>query len=121
MAKLSTEKMQEIRNSLGLTYDDVAEKTGISKSTITKLFGGFQINPSIDSIVKIAEVLQCEVDDFIERETEPSSPYYLDRKTAELAQNLADRPELNAVLRAARDLPPEDIKFVTEFIEKLKK
>lgn len=121
MAKLSIEKMQEIRNSLGLTYDDISEKTGISKSSITKLFGGFQINPSIDAIVKIAEALQCEVDDFIERDSEAYSSYYLDKKTAELAQNLADKPELNAVLRAARDLPVEDIKFVAEFIEKLKK
>lgn len=121
MAKLSIEKMQKIRETADLTYKEIAEITGISESSITKLFGGFQVNPSIDSLVKIAEALKCEVDDFIERETEPTSPYYLDKKTAEIAQDLAERPELNAALRAMRDLPPEDIKNITGIVEKMKK
>lgn len=121
MAKLSISKMQEIRNSAGYTYKELADKTGISESSLTKLFGGFQVNPSIDAIVKIAEALNCEVDDFLDRDSEPTSPYYIDKVSAKLAQDISEKPELNAALRAMRDLPPEDIKFVQEFIEKIKK
>lgn len=121
MAKLSIEKMQEIRSSAGLTYKEIAEKTGISESSITKLFGGFQANPSIDAISKIADILDCEVDDFLIRENgEPSSPYYLDKKTAEMAQYLKDQPELKVLLDATKDLSPENIKFVVDLVNRLK-
>ena len=122
MVKLSIEKMKEIKKTSGLTNKDIADKTNISVSTITKLFGGFQVNPSIEAISKIAEALNCGVDDFFDwGDAELTSPYYIDRKTAEIAQDLAEKPELNAALKAMRDLPPDDIKFVQEFIERLKK
>lgn len=122
MSKFSIQKMKEIKKSSGLTNRDIADKTNISVSTITKLFGGFQVNPSIEAISKIADALNCSVDDFFEFDgAEPTSPYYIDRITAQLAQDLAEKPELNAALRAMRDLPPDDIKFVQEFIERLKK
>ena len=121
MTKLSIKKMQEIRATVGLSYKDLAAATGISESTITKLFGGFQINPSSETIIKIAEALNCGVDDFLERDTEPTSAYYLDRKTAELAQQIANNPNIKAIFRATRDLSPDDIEFVMQFIEKIKK
>ena len=122
MAEFSIEKMKEILKSKGYTYGKLAELTGISESTISKLFGGFNPNPTLKYMKSIANALDCSIDDFIDwGGIEPTSPYYLDRKTAELAQNLKDNPDLRAVLRSMRNLSPDDIKFVQEFIEKIKK
>lgn len=120
MAKLSIEKMQELRNELGYTYKDIAQKTGLSESSITKLFGGFQVNPSVDSVIKIAEAFNCGMDDFFDWDEEPVSPYYLDRETAAIADLLKEQPDLKVLLDASRSLTPNDIKFVIDFVNKIK-
>ena len=106
MPKFSIEKMQEIRKSNGYTYKKLAELTGISESTITKLFGGFNKNPTLSYLRKIADALNCSLDDFYEWESEPTSPYYIDRKTAELAQELHDNPDYRILFDAMRDMTP---------------
>lgn len=120
MPKFSIEKLNEIRKSKDYTLKDISNITEIPLSTISKIFGGFNKNPSIDTVQKIANALDCGIDDFIEYEVEPKSSYYFDRKTAELAQELHDNPEYRGMLKASRDLDAEDLKFVTNFILKIK-
>ncbi|MDY6310759.1 MAG: helix-turn-helix transcriptional regulator [Cyanobacteriota bacterium] len=121
MTLLNKEKMREIKEASGLSYQEIADQCGISISAVSKIFGGFRANPSVALLAKIAKVLNCEVDDFLVREEEPTSSYYIDKITAQLAQDLTEKPELNAALKAMRDLSPNDIKFVQEFAERLKK
>lgn len=121
MTILDRQKMNEIRIATGLSYQEIADKCGLSLSAVSKIFGGFRENPSITLLAKLANALSCEVDDFLIKESEPKSPYYIDKLTSKLAQELTERPELNSALRAMRDLPPNDIKFVQDFIERIKK
>lgn len=120
MPKFSIEKMQEIRKSANLTYKNLAELTGISESTITKIFGGFNKNPTLSYLRKIADALKCSLDDFYEWESEPTSPYYYDRKTAELAQEIHDNPEYRILLDATRDLTPEQLKTIINVANAIK-
>lgn len=120
MTNLSVEKMQEIRKTNGLTYDKLADITGISRSTIEKIFGGFNKNPTLSYLKKIADAFNCSVDDFFEWESEPTSPYYLDRKTAELAQEIHDNPEYRILLDATRDLTPEQLQAVINVANAMK-
>lgn len=120
MTKLSIEKMQEIRKTCGFTYKKISELSGISESTVTKIFGGFSANPTLSHLKKIAEVLNCGLDDFYEWEVEPTSPYYLDRKTAEIAQEIHDNPEFKLLMDATRDLNPEDLKAVIDIANRIK-
>ena len=119
-AKFSHLKMQEIRKSKCYTYENLAEITGIPRSTITKVFGGFQTNPTMIFLTKMAEALNCGIDDFFIWNEEPTSPYYLDRKTGELAQEIHDNPDLRILLDASRDLSPEDLKTVITIAQKIK-
>lgn len=112
MPELNINKMKDILKTKGYTYDDLAEKTNMSKSTISKIFGGFNTNPTLKFLREIAQVLDCSIDDFFEWEQEPTSPYYLDRKTAELAQEIHDNPEYRILFDATRDLTPEQLKAV---------
>jgi transcriptional regulator with XRE-family HTH domain len=93
MPELNINKMKDLLKIKGYTYDDLAEKTNMSKSTISKIFGGFNTNPTLKFLREIAQVLDCSIDDFFDWEQEPTSPYYLDRKTAQLAQAIHDNPE----------------------------
>lgn len=121
MTKISKEKLNEIRQSAGLSYQDIADKCNLSMSAVSKIFGGFRQNPTLEILVELAKALNCSIDDFVDWENEKPLPYYHERETAELAQLLSEQPHLKAALKASRDLPPDDIKFVQEFIERLKK
>ena len=46
MSKLSKEKLNEIKRSKNYTSKEIALKTGIPRSTIEKIFGGFSQNPT---------------------------------------------------------------------------
>ena len=114
MPKFSIEKIQDIRKSKNLTYDEISEKTGLSKSAISKVFGGFQDNPTTSFLEKMAEVFDCGIDDFFIFENTPKSPYYQDRKTNEIAVAINNKQELKKLLKAASNLDKEDIELITK-------
>lgn len=121
MARLSTEKMQEIRKSKNYTYEKIAQITGISRSTIEKIFSGNNSNPTISYIQAIAQALECAVDDFFDYEDNVVSPYYLDRKTGKLAQEIFENPELKILLDASKELEVSDLNAVIEIVKRMKK
>lgn len=49
------------------------------------------------------------------------TPYYLDPETAEIAQEVYDRPELKILFDASRKASKEDIQFVVEMIDRMAK
>lgn len=59
--------------ALGLNTSVLADKTGLSISTINKIVYGITNNPTISNLQAIAKVLDCKVDDFID---EPSADFY---------------------------------------------
>lgn len=120
MPKFSIEKIQEIRKSKNLTYDEIAQISGLSKSAISKVFGGFQENPTTLFLEKMAEVFDCGIDDFFIFEKEPKSPYYFDRKSIEIAAEINNNIEYKALFEAAKKLKTEDIRLVTKVIERFK-
>lgn len=57
-------KLAARRVLLGLMRRDLAEKVGISHRTMSAIETG-ERNPSIQTLKKIAEALDCKVDDLI--------------------------------------------------------
>lgn len=119
MPKLSKEKLNEIKQSKNFTIKNIADMTGIPQSTLSKIFGGFNKNPTIDSLQKIAKVLDCGLDDFIEYEDEPVSPFYTDRMTVKLAELLLERSELRNLISIAKSLTKEDIQILLTVASRL--
>ncbi|MBO6148018.1 MAG: helix-turn-helix transcriptional regulator [Lachnospiraceae bacterium] len=60
-------RIRERRRSQGLTQEYVAEKLDINPSHISNIECG-RANPSLTCLVRIAEVLRCKVDIFLEAE-----------------------------------------------------
>ena len=119
MAIFSTKKMQEIRKSKGFTYKNLSELTNISESSITKLFGGFNKNPTMNYLRKIAEALDCSIDDFFEWEALPTSPYHLDRITASILNDINKNPSIKKLLQLAQKMSSEDLHVITYIAEKI--
>ncbi len=120
MATFSVENMQEIRKSKGYTYETVSMLTGIPKSTITKVFGGFQTNPSALFLAKIAQALECGIDDFFIWDKEPVSPYSITRKIAAAEKEIIENPDLRLLIHASKNLSKEAIDALVKIASLIK-
>lgn len=119
MPKFSIEKIQEIRKSKNLTYDEIAKISGLSKSAVSKVFGGFQENPTTLFLEKMAEVFDCGIDDFFIFEKEPESPYYLDRKSSRIASEISENTDYRALFEIITKLNTKDVKLLFEIAKRL--
>lgn len=62
-------KIKEIREKSGMTQDDLAEKSGISRSLISQLESGKLQSTSTKTLQKIALALDCQITNlFFEKE-----------------------------------------------------
>lgn len=107
------------KNKKGYTIKKIAELAGLPESTLSKIFAGINKNPTLDTIRKIAKVLDCSFDDLM-TQNEAESEYYFNNQTGKLAQEIHDNPNLRVLFDASRDLKPEDINAVISIIERIK-
>jgi len=98
------------------TAAKVAKETGIAPSTFSDWKNG-RYDPKADKLQKIADYFGVSVKYLMTGEDNPA--YYIDPKTAEIAQEMYDRPELRGLFDASRKLSPEDIKAVQAMVEHL--
>lgn len=52
---------------------EIAQKTGLSRATVSNILNKKQANPKIESLIKIANVLDCSVEDLIKKEPKENS------------------------------------------------
>ncbi len=64
--------IRELRNKKGLSLDELAALSGISKSYISYIERGLQNNPSISILEKIAGALNVNIIELIELMNEPT-------------------------------------------------
>ena len=119
MATLSKDKLNELKRSKNYTASQLAEITGLPKSTIDKIFGGFNTNPTLDSLEKIAMALDCGIDDFLEYEKEPASPFYVDRVSNKMSAVFAENPNLKTLFDVSKKLKDDDIDLLITFARRL--
>ncbi len=115
MNSLSKEKLNYQKNKKQLTNAKISQLTNIPISNIDKIFSGANKNPTLDTIQKIASILECSIDDFIDYEEEPVCPVYIDRTTKSIAEEICRNKKLKEIFRIVKDLKKEDL----EIIEKI--
>lgn len=124
MSENVKEIIKERRQQLGLTMKEVAEAVGVSEATVSRWESGDIENMRRDKIAKLAEALKISPAVLMGWEdygTQSDVPYYLDEETAEIAQEVYDRPELKILFDASRKASKEDIQFVVEMIDRMAK
>ena len=115
------------RIELGLTQQELAEKMGYTnRSSIAKIENG-AVDLSQSKIIQFAKVLETTpsalMGDVQHEETiNPQSEhqeYYDDETVRTITDRLRKNPEYSVMFKAASNVKPEDIDFVTRFIEKM--
>lgn len=116
---------KRLRSSSGLTQAEMAEKLGISRSTIGMYETGAR-EPDFETLEKIADFFNVDIDYLLGRTDkttllpESVNHYYLNDETREIAQEVFENPELRSLFHVARDIDPEELRAHIEFMKKLK-
>lgn len=110
------ERLKELRKRRGLSQVALAERLGMSKSTIGAYETG-DIMPSVEALNTLADYFNVNIGYLMGEEI--GSTYYLDPEVAELAKELYERPEMRVLFDASRNASREDIEAVASILEKM--
>lgn len=122
--KIFSDNLNRIVNASGHTRKELAEILGFNYKTFNGWCNGISL-PTMGKVQKIADYFHIQKSDLIDpqqsenTDREDDTMWYLDRETAELAQELKDNPELRVLLDAARNVKAEDLRVVQATIEAL--
>src|SRR4029079_19455492 len=98
-------KLHDLRLANGLSLQHVADKVGISKAHVFNLEKGITANPSMDLVVKLAELFRVRVADLVGENPDAD-----------------DQPaEVVAMFRDLKSLREEDRETIKMMMETLKK
>lgn len=116
---------KRLRSSSGLTQVEMAEKLGISRSTIGMYETGAR-EPDFETLEKIADFFNVDTDYLLGRTEQTTvlpetvGHYYLNDEARELAQFMFKNPEYKVLFDASRKVKKEDIAFVKEMIDRVR-
>lgn len=121
------ENIRTRRKELKMTQQELAEKIGYSdRSSIAKIeSGGVDLSQSkIMQIAKALEITPGELMGDVEytdvlAEGQQTPQYYEDEVVQAVTDRLRTNPEYGVMFKAASNVRPEEVDFVTKFIEKL--
>ena len=112
---------KSLRIKSGLTQQQMAEKLGLSRSTIGMYENG-EREPSFEILEHIADLFNVDMNYLIGKtestEIIPDS-YYLNPEARDMAQFLFENPDYKVLFDASRKVKPEDIQFVKEMIDRM--
>ena len=120
-------KISKLRQEKNLTLEEMAQKVGVSKSTVLKWESGSISNMRRDKIAKIAKALNVspvylmgwdENQNDLDDQSAPPD-YYYNKEVRELADFLHKNPDYKVLFDASRKVKPEDIEFVKTMIERM--
>ena len=110
------ERLKELRRQRGVSQAVLAERLGMSKSTIGAYETG-DITPSLEALNALADYFNVDINYLLGKED--ISMYYLDPEVAQMAQELYARPEMKVLFDASRKATKEDIEAVASLLNKL--
>ena len=65
---MGLEKIAEYKKKLGLTTEELSEKSGVPLGTLNKILSGATKDPKLETLKSIAHVIGLSLDDFDDRE-----------------------------------------------------
>ena len=116
---------KRLRLSCGLTQVEMAEKLGISRSTIGMYETGAR-EPDFETLEKIADFFNVDIDYLLGRTDkttllpETIGHYYLNDETRRHAQFMFENPEYRVLFDASSKVKKEDIEFVKQMIDRVR-
>lgn len=108
------------RIAMNMTMKELAVKVGVSEGTISRWESGDIENMRRNMIVKLAKALDISPAVLMEWEPAPQDEYYLNKETAEIAQEVFNNHDLRVLFDAARDAKPENLRLAAEMLRRFK-
>ena len=106
-------RLYTMRKSRGLSQLELAEKLGVSRSTVAMWEKGAR-EPNIDMLEAIADVFNVPLNSLISSDKE-------DDEIWELREQLRRKPELRMLFMASKNAKKEDLLRAVRIIEALKR
>lgn len=118
MAKFN-EMLRYLRQRAGYSQQDLADILKISKSTIGMYEQGRR-SPDYETLERIADIFNVDMNFLMGGKSDDSTPdYYYDDEAMRAAEFLHKNPEYKVLMDASRKIRPEDIRFITEMIDRM--
>lgn len=112
---------KELCDLRGVKPATAAREMGLDKSSPTK-WKKENFIPSGDTLAKAADYFGVTVDYLLGQEKSPSEEgYYLDPKTAAVAEELRTNKEMGMLFDAAKDATPQELRAAHAMLLALKK
>ena len=81
-------KISEIRKDRGFTLSELAEKSNVSKSYLSNIERDLNQNPTVEVVIKLANVLQVDIDTILSPITKQNNPQLLEKEWVEFVGEL---------------------------------
>jgi transcriptional regulator with XRE-family HTH domain len=114
---MGIEKINELRKQKKLSLDELSEKSGISKSTLSKITSGQTKNPNLETVQAIARALNVPVDYFDDSSTILPSNGDL----SALREQLRRQPGMRILFDAGKNATEQDLLDAAALIEGFKR
>ena len=113
------EMLKYLRVRDNLSQAELADKLGVAKSTISMYEVGKR-EPDFETLEAIADFFNVDMNFLLGKDGSENDHYYLNDETREIAQEVFENPDMRALFKVARDIPPERLKAHIEFMKSLK-
>ncbi len=107
-------RLKKLREEKGETQAQLAEFLNVSQQAVGK-WELDKASPDDKILIKIANHYGATTDYLLGYDNAPT--YYTDPETAALAQELKDNPQFKVLFDSTRDMDPESVKKIIEFIK----
>ena len=112
---------RQLRIQNGLTQQEMADRLGISRSSIGMYENG-EREPGFELLSQIADYFHVDMNHMLGKksfsETAEQS-YYLNEDARAMAQFMFNNPEYKVLFDASRKVKKEDIQFVKEMMDRI--
>lgn len=115
------EKVKSLRKQSNMSLRELAQNTGLSKTTLSDLENGTK-NPSLDTVEKIATAFGLTSSDLLQKVDNPEDLVSSAKNSSsELLAGLSKSGDLIKVLYRAKDAPKETMDQMAIFLDTLLK
>ena len=79
---MGLDRINDLRKQKGMTIEELAEKSRVPIGTLKKICAGITTNPNLDTVIAIAQALECKIDELASDEvTEIAAAAHFDPAT----------------------------------------
>ena len=124
LERKARERIQKLVNDYcSGSQQELSNRTGVAKASISQYVNGKNVpsNFTAEKLGRPFRISPAWLMGFdVPMIEEPQPTYYLDSKTAEMAQAYVENREMRLLFDAARNAKPEDIKLAAEMLSRMK-